>query len=72
MVDEPDNIVLIYLRRMDEKIDRLADDMRDMKVRLTAVEESVVGVQRRMDRLEARIERIEKRLDLVKRRTEDR
>jgi predicted nucleic acid-binding Zn-ribbon protein len=65
MVDEPDNIVLIYLRRMDEKIDRLADDMRDMKVRLTAVEESVVGVQRRMDRLEARIERIEKRLDLV-------
>ena len=65
MADEPDNLVPVYLRRIDEKLDRLADDVRDLKVRVTALEESVVGVQRRMDRLEARIDRIEKRLDLT-------
>ncbi|MEX2036775.1 MAG: hypothetical protein WEA28_16465 [Xanthobacteraceae bacterium] len=65
MADEPDNLVLVYLRRIDEKLDRLSDDVRDLKVRMTALEESVVGVQRRMDRLEGRIDRIEKRLDLT-------
>jgi hypothetical protein len=65
MAEEPDSIVLVYLRRIDEKVDRLADDVRDLKVRMTAVEESVVGIHRRMDRLEMRIERIERRLDLV-------
>jgi predicted nucleic acid-binding Zn-ribbon protein len=65
MADEPDNIVLVYLRRIDEKLDRLTDDVRDLKVRVTALEESVVGVHRRMDRLEARIDRIERRLDLT-------
>ncbi|MDQ4135427.1 MAG: hypothetical protein M3158_04530 [Pseudomonadota bacterium] len=62
---EPDNIVLIYLRRIDEKVDRLTDDMRDLKVRMTGVEENLAGVQRRIDRLEMRLERIERRLDLV-------
>lgn len=65
MADEPDNIVLRYLLRIDEKIDRLADDVRDVKMRLTAVEENQAGVHRRLDRLELRVERIERRLDLV-------
>ena len=62
---EPDNIVLTYLRRIDEKVDRVIDDMRDVKVRLTAVEEAIVGVNRRVDRIEARLDRIERRLNLV-------
>jgi predicted nucleic acid-binding Zn-ribbon protein len=65
MVDEPDNIVLMYLRRMDEKLDRLLDDVRDLKVRMTAVEEGVAGVNRRLDRLEVRVDRIERRLELT-------
>jgi hypothetical protein len=32
---------------------------------MTALEESVVGIQRRMDRLDLRLDRVEKRLDLV-------
>jgi hypothetical protein len=39
--------------------------MRDLKVRATATEEAIAGVNRRLDRLETRVERIEKRLDLV-------
>jgi hypothetical protein len=33
MSDPPDNLVLVCLRRLDEKTDRLADDMRDVKAR---------------------------------------
>jgi hypothetical protein len=59
---ESDNIVLQYLRRFEEKLDRVIVDLHDVKVRLTGVEESIVGVQRRIDRVEERLERIERRL----------
>ena len=65
MAEEPDNLVVRYLRRIEEKMDRLVDDMHDIKVRLTAVEEGLVGVQRRVDRMESRLDRVERRLDLV-------
>ncbi|MDF2601546.1 MAG: hypothetical protein K0Q54_4369, partial [Methylobacterium brachiatum] len=62
MVDQPDNLLLVYLRRIDEKVDRLADDVRELKTRMTAVEEhvarvdlSIAGVNRRIDRVEARL-----------------
>ncbi len=65
MADEPNNIVLVYLRRFDEKLDRVADDVRELKGRMTGVEEAIVGLHRRMDRFELRLDRIEKRFDLV-------
>ena len=65
MTDEPDSLVLRYLRRMDEKLDRVLDDMHDIKVRMTSVEEALAGQSRRIDRIEARLDHIEKRLDLV-------
>src|SRR4030081_2958812 len=66
MADGPDNIVLQYLRRFDAKLDRVVDEMLDVKVRLTAVEEGLAGVNRRLDRVEIRIERVEARVDLVR------
>ena len=72
MMADPDNLVLVYLRRMDEKLDRVIEDVRDLKFRMTEVEErlakvelSIAGVNRRIDRVEARLDRIERRLDLV-------
>jgi hypothetical protein len=65
VADEPDNLILVYLRRLDGKMDRMLDDMRDLKLRMTAREEAIVGLNRRMDRVEDRLDRIEKRLDLV-------
>jgi hypothetical protein len=64
MTEEPDNIVLVYLRRLDEKVDRLIDEVRDLKVRMTNVEEGLAGVHRRLDRVEDRMEQVERRLDL--------
>ena len=64
MADEPENIVLLMLRKIDQRTERMAEDLHDLKVRVTAVEEGLAGVNRRLDRLEIRVERIEKRLEL--------
>ena len=64
MAGEPDNMVLIMLRKMDEKLDRLSDDVKDMKLRMTDVDEGLAGVNRRLDRLEVRVDRMERRLEL--------
>lgn len=64
MSDGPDSIVLRYLRRIDEKVDRLIDDVGDLKARVTQLEEGQAGIHRRLDRLEVRVDRIERRLDL--------
>ena len=64
MADQPDSIVLAILRKIDQRTERMTDDLQDLKVRLTSVEEGLAGVDRRLDRLEHRVERIEKRLEL--------
>jgi len=61
--------VLDFLRenftRVFKIIEPMRDDVRDLKVRVTAVEEGLAGVNRRIDRLEARLDRIDRRLELV-------
>ena len=47
MTEEPDNIVLRYLRRIDEKLNILVADVQDLKVRATNAEEALAGVNRR-------------------------
>jgi hypothetical protein len=64
MADEPDNVVLMLLRRMDTKLDRVIDDVQDLKIGMTHVEEGLAGVNRRLDRLEIRLDRVERRLEL--------
>jgi septal ring factor EnvC (AmiA/AmiB activator) len=79
MGDQPENLALIYLRRMDDKIDGLRDDMREVNTRLTSVDLGLAAVRReiavlaeadahlsaRIDRLTDRIERVERRLDIA-------
>jgi hypothetical protein len=54
MADEPDSLVLQLPRRMDTKLDRVIEDVQDLKIRMTHVEEGLAGVNRRIDRLEIR------------------
>jgi hypothetical protein len=51
-----------HLRRMDGKLDRLLDDVHELKVRMTGLEENYAVVSRRIDRIERDVERIKKRL----------
>lgn len=68
---EPENLLLVYLRRIDEKVDLLIEDVRDVKRRLTSLEMTVAqihgdfaGQSMRIDRRENRLDRIESRLDI--------
>jgi archaellum component FlaC len=65
MAKDPENVVLVLLRKIDERTERMAADLQDLKVRVTSVEEGLVGVNRRLDRLDNRVERIERRLELT-------
>ena len=72
MADEPENLIFEYLRRFDRrfsdidtKLDRILDDVHMLKVRMTSVEEGIVGLHRRVDRIEERLERVERRLGLT-------
>jgi len=64
MVETPDNLVLALLRKIDQRTERMTDDLQDLKVRVTSVEEGLAGVNRRLDRVESRIDRIGQRLEL--------
>jgi len=65
MTDGPDNIVLQYLRHISTQVDRLVEEMKDVKVRLTNLEENAAVVSRRLDRIENRLDRIDVRLGLA-------
>ncbi|KAA5601136.1 hypothetical protein [Blastochloris sulfoviridis] len=59
-----DNVVFVLVRRIDERTERMAQELHDVKVRVTALEDGLAGVNRRLDRLEQWVERIGRRLEL--------
>ncbi|MDH6269652.1 chromosome segregation ATPase [Rhizobium sp. SG_E_25_P2] len=72
MSSSTDNLVLEHLRAIRGKVERLADDMSEVKTRIGLLEYQVggltaqnAGLSGRLDRLDERLGRIEKRLDLV-------
>ena len=79
MSDEPENLVLVYLRRLDAKMDHVIAELQDLKGRVSSLEigqarmrqdiadlySAYAGVQVRLDHIEGRLDRIERRLDLV-------
>ena len=65
MAGEPDNVALVLLRKIDARTGRMADDLQDLKSRVTSIEEGLAGVNRRLDRIDNRVDRIERRLELT-------
>lgn len=75
MSDAPDNIFLVYLRRLDEKLDRVIQIQGDHGSRLTRLELGLAGVRRdqaqdaeRVAHVEARIDQVFERLDRIDKR----
>ena len=60
-----ENLVLEYLRAIRTKIDKLADDMVEVKGRLGMLEQQYANISNRLDRMDDRVHRIEKRLELI-------
>ena len=79
MSEDPDNLVLVYLRRIDAKVDVIGNDIRELKERVSSVEIAVASVRRdiavlaetdarlqyAVDRLRDDVGRIQRRLDLA-------
>ena len=67
MVKEADiaHLSLALLRKLDERTERMAEDLHDLKVRMSSVAANVAAMNRRMDRFDERLDRIERRLQLA-------
>jgi len=65
MSDQPENVILIRLRDIREVLGRVAEDVANIKTRVTSLEIAVAGVNRRLDQLDERMERLERRTGLV-------
>lgn len=78
MDSDPENLMLVFLRRIDAKIDNLTLEVRELKERVSALEIGQVAIRRdiaalaetdarmqiSMDRMRDDISRIQRRLDL--------
>jgi hypothetical protein len=75
MSESPENLTLVYLRRLDAKLDNVIETQRDHGRRLTSLEISLgnlaasevshyANTAMRADRTDERLDRIERRLDL--------
>ncbi len=71
MSDQPENLTLVFLRRLDPKMDRVLEEVQDLKLRMTTVEIQVsqqvstesshyVSLATRLDRIEGRLDRLER------------
>ena len=65
MADEPDNLVLAWMRRLDGRLDKIDERLAEVIERIGQIEGTVASVSRRVDRIDLRWYRIERRLDLV-------
>jgi hypothetical protein len=72
MADEPENLVLVYLRRFDQQLGEMRGDIRNLALRVGALEQRFSTLEARFASLEEqmisanqRLDRIERRLDLV-------
>jgi hypothetical protein len=53
-----------YFVRIDLKLDRVIDEARDLKARLSPVEIGLANIQLRLDRIDVRLDYLERRFDL--------
>jgi hypothetical protein len=65
MSDEPEDLTLRMLRDIRQVLGRVAEDVANIKVRVTSLEIGVAGTNRRLDQVDERLERLERRAGLL-------
>jgi hypothetical protein len=72
MADEPVDLILEFVRRIDRRLENVETVAVDIRAPLHSLEEQValmrqdtVRIDHRMDRFDERLQRIEKRLELI-------
>lgn len=75
---DSENLTLVYLRRIDEKVDRIDNKLSDLTLRVNEVHLSVIALRRdqvqdaeitahiqtRMDKMQSELDRLSRRLDI--------
>jgi hypothetical protein len=67
MSEEPESIVLCYLRRIDERLDRVDNSLQNLVARVGSVEEQVGGLRKHFVRLEVRVDQMDDRMKRIER-----
>ena len=70
MSEKIESLVLEHLRHIRTRVDRVADDMADVKVRLTSLETQVAGLHLDMAHMHSRIDRVDNRISRIETRLE--
>lgn len=77
MTESVENLVLEHLRHIRAKVDHIANDMDDLKARMSSLESSMVLVKREVNhgdevdaRLQVSLDKVLKRLDRIETRLE--
>ena len=65
MVDEPENLVLVYLRRFDQQLGEMRSDIRNLALRVGAVEHRFSALEARFASLEEQMIGANQRLDRI-------
>ncbi len=72
MTEETENVVLEILKRIQIDMSDMRDDISELKMRATALDEhmggliiQVSGNNNRLDRMDERLKRVERRLELT-------
>ena len=77
MTDAIENLIIDHLRHIRDRVDRIAEDMSELKLRMSGIETSMTLVKREItagDETDARqqvsLDRVIERLDRIERRPE--
>jgi len=62
--EHAENVGLVYLRRIDARLDSIERKLDEAVMRLAAVERDVAAMRVRLNNLDSRVARIEGRVDL--------
>jgi hypothetical protein len=64
--DEPENVGLVYLRRIAAPLDSIEGTLAEAVVRLAAVERDGAAMRDKLDKLDRRIARVDMQRELAK------
>ena len=70
MVDDPDNLVLRYLRKLDERTERIEANQKDMAADIRTLKGHMANFMQTEIRQDGAIAAIQDRLDRIERRLE--
>jgi len=73
VANEPEDLILVYLRRIDENVDRLRDDdVRELKTGLNGMRRDLIALAEADARVGLMVDRQGERLDKIERRLDPR